>query len=244
MESVASKHIGVSVSSGQLRFALNRLWNPRTEKGLLAMLRKGDAVKLVAELLHEADKFFESVEAACEIMEQKRVEDSDSYGSRGRAASRRERIWTELRIRRPDLVKDNVTLSIQRLREAVSDLIKTSDDKDTGQELMECNRRLAELREGVATFLSQTAEDYVYWVERAGKTQKNLALNAAPIDVAEYLRRHLFRSDTSVVMTSATLATSTQQPQNPKPKVKSQTDDDETTRHYPLRTSQSALDYF
>jgi ATP-dependent DNA helicase DinG len=33
MESVASKHIGLSVSSGQLRYNLNRLWNPRTEKG-------------------------------------------------------------------------------------------------------------------------------------------------------------------------------------------------------------------
>jgi ATP-dependent DNA helicase DinG len=86
-------------------------------------------------------------------------------------------------------------------------LIKSSDDKDTGQELMECNRRLAELREGLATFLSQSAADHVYWVERAGKTQKNLTLNAAPIDVAEFMRRRLFESDTSVIMTSATLGT-------------------------------------
>ena len=38
----------------------------------------------------------------------------------------------------------------------------------------------------------------MYWVERGGKAQKNLALNAAPIDVADYLRRRLFESDTSV----------------------------------------------
>jgi ATP-dependent DNA helicase DinG len=112
-----------------------------------------------------------------------------------------------LRIRRPDLVQDNLTLPIQQLREAVSDLIKLSDDKETGQELTECNRRLLELREAVATFLSQSAEDYVYWVERTGKAQKNLALNAAPIDVAEFLRHRLFGSDTSVIMTSATLGT-------------------------------------
>ena len=43
-------------------------------------------------------------------------------------------------------------------------------------------------------------------MERTGKTQRNLALNAAPIDVAEYLRRRLFGSETSVIMTSATLA--------------------------------------
>jgi len=47
----------------------------------------------------------------------------------------------------------------------------------------------------------------VYWVERSGKAQRNLSLNAAPVDVAEYLRRRLFGSDTSVIMTSATLAT-------------------------------------
>src|SRR5258706_1654454 len=65
MESVASRHIGLSVSSGQVRYALNRLWNPRTEKGLLATLRKGNAVKLVADILSESDKIFENVEVAC-----------------------------------------------------------------------------------------------------------------------------------------------------------------------------------
>ena len=103
-------------------------------------------------------------------------------------------------------MKDNVTLPIQRLREAVSELVKTSDDKDIGQELIECNRRLGELKIEVAEFLSQQADDHVYWVERGGKTQRNLSLNAAPVDVAEFLRRRLFESDTSVVMTSATLA--------------------------------------
>ena len=70
MESVASRHIGLSVSSGQMRYALQRLWNPRTEKGLLATLRQGAAVKLVAELLREADKFFDEVETACEEIQQ------------------------------------------------------------------------------------------------------------------------------------------------------------------------------
>ncbi len=101
-----------------------------------------------------------------------------------------------------------MTLPIQRLREAVGELIQLTEDKDTGQELLECNRRLGELREEVAVFLSQSAEEHVYWVERAGKLQKNLALNAAPVDVAEFLRKRLFGSDTSIIMTSATLSIS------------------------------------
>ncbi len=207
VESVASRHIGLSVSNGQLRYTLQRLWNPRTEKGLLSLLRKGVAVNLVADLLREAENFFTEVEGACEDLIKNRKENSNEPETKY-AASKRNRDWSELRIRRPELVKDNVTLPIQRLREAVSQLIKVSEDKDTGQELMECNRRLADLREEVALFLSQSAEEYVYWVERGGKAQKNLTLNAAPIDVADFLRQRLFGADTSIVMTSATLATS------------------------------------
>jgi ATP-dependent DNA helicase DinG len=198
MEQVASRHIGLSVSSAQVRWSLNRLWNPKTEKGLLATLRQGSAVKLVSNILAESDQFFENVETACEEIRKSVKKDSFS------ADSKRE--WKELRIRRAELVKDNVTLPIQKLREAVSDLIKTSEDKEIGQELLECNRRLGELKIEVAEFLNQEADDHVYWVERGGKAQRTLSLNAAPVDVAEYLRRRLFETDTSVIMTSATLA--------------------------------------
>jgi len=212
MESVASRHIGLSVSSSQVRWSLNRLWNPKTEKGLLATLRKGGAVKLVAEILQESDKFFDSVESACEEIQATTPKSTYGGGDRKRA-------WTELRIRRAELVKDNVTLPIQRLREAVSELIKASDDKEIGQELIECNRRLGELKVEVAEFLNQSADDHVYWVERTGKSQRTLALNAAPVDVADYLRRRLFEADTSVIMTSATLAISAKAGEEAKPKV-------------------------
>jgi ATP-dependent DNA helicase DinG len=224
MENVASRHIGLSVSSGQVRWSLNRLWNPKTEKGLLATLRQGNAVKLVSDILSESDKFFENVEAACEEIRQ--------TVKKGAIGGDSKREWKELRIRRAELVQDNVTLPIQRLREAVSDLIKTSDDKEIGQELIECNRRLGELKVEVAEFLSQQADDHVYWVERAGKAQRNLSLNAAPVDVADFLRRRLFETDTSVIMASATLATSSG--------LKSEITN---LRSKPAKT-QSALSYF
>jgi ATP-dependent DNA helicase DinG len=220
MEHVASRHIGLSVSSGQVRYALNRLWNPRTEKGLLATLRQGKAVKLVADILSEADKFFTNVEATCDELS---TESTKSRFGGVENTSRRERKWLELRIRRAELVPDNVTLPIQRLREAVSELVKTSEDKEIGQELIECNRRLGELKMEVAEFLSQQAEDHVYWVERAGKAHQNLSLNAAPVDVADFLRRRLFESETSVIMTSATLATSAREVESSKSKAASST---------------------
>src|SRR5208337_2405612 len=114
--------------------------------------------------------------------------------------------WAEVRVRHCDVVQDNLTLSLQRVREEVSALIKIVNDKDTAQELTECNRRLEELRAAIADLLSQAAPDHVYWVERSGKTQRHLALHAAPIIVADFLRERLFARETSVVMTSVTLA--------------------------------------
>jgi len=233
IESVASKHIGLSVSSGQLRYNLNRLWNPRTEKGLLATLRRGAAAGLVADLLQEADAFFDRVEEACDEL------------NRGGAARGRER-WKELRIRRPDLVEDTVTLPIQRLRESLAELIKDSEDSEIGGELIECNRRLAELRLEVAEFLSQGADNHVYWVERAGKARQNLSLNAAPVDVAEFLRRRLFGCDTSVIMTSATLATALPGDPRPaqKPQAASRGADVAGGRTHPQNMAGPGLNYF
>jgi len=192
LEQVASRHIGVSVSSGALRFNLHRLWNPRTEKGLLATLRRGALVKHVSETLEEAEKLFGAVEAACDSQHEK--------------TPRRQRDWRELRIRQSDLVEDNVTLPLQRVRESMSRLIEETEDPETAAELIESNRRIAELRDAVSIFISQGAEDHVYWVERTGRLQRGLALNAAPIDIAEYLRGRVFHAGTSAIGTSATLA--------------------------------------
>jgi ATP-dependent DNA helicase DinG len=228
-----------------VRYSLNRLWNPKTEKGLLATLRQGKAVKLVAEILSESDKFFENVETACEEIQAEMKSSFAEGGSRGRSPHQSRREWKELRIRRAELVKDNVTLPIQRLREAVSDLIKTSDDKEIGQELIECNRRLGELKIEVAEFLSQQADDHVYWVERGGKSQRNLSLNAAPVDVAEFLRRRLFETDTSVIMTSATLATSAREVESSKLKgAGSPAVARKKTFNQQPSTSNSPLNYF
>ncbi len=208
VEHVASRHIGVSVSSGQIRYSLQRLWNPRNEKGLLATLRQGASVKQVAEVLTEADSFFNKVEQICDHL---RTEPTPSAAKKEprettNPVSASARPWSELRIRRPDLVEDTLTLPLTKLRDSLNTLIEGTEDKETGEELMECNRRISALREAVATFLKQDAEEHVYWVERGGRTTRNISLNAAPVDVAEFLRQRLFNSGTSVIMTSATLA--------------------------------------
>jgi ATP-dependent DNA helicase DinG len=208
VEQVASRHIGGSVSSAQIRYSLQRLWNPKTEKGLLALLRQGRAVSLVADVLNEAQNFFGNIESSCEELARKSRESIPNTS----------RQWSELRIRRPDLVPDNVTLPIHRLREALSEMIKLTEDKDTGQEILECNKRLTEIRDMISTFLTQREDDFVYWVERSGRHSHNLSLHAAPVDVAHFLRQRLFGADTSVIMTSATLSTGSAEADPNKPK--------------------------
>ena len=152
---------------------------------------------MVEEALEEAEKFFAAVEEACDRR----------FQARSREAGNRARSGMSCGFDIPNWCPDTLTLPMQDLREEIAEIVKQASDKDTAQELSECNRRLGELRDGlVAVFLNQSADRHVYWVERAGKTQQNLTLNAAPINVADFLRRRLFGADTSVIMTSATLA--------------------------------------
>jgi ATP-dependent DNA helicase DinG len=210
VEQVAARHIGLSLSSAQFRFNLQRLWNDQTGKGLLANLLQAKTVRLVGEAYERGREFFAAIEDACDALSRARRDPVPRGGDADLAtedsgSDARRRAWTELRIRRPDLVADTLTLPLARVREALSELIRVSEDADTGGELIECNRRIEEIREALAVFLTQSAEDHVYWVERGSRGAKNLVLNAAPIDVADFLRRRLFASDTSVILTSATL---------------------------------------
>jgi ATP-dependent DNA helicase DinG len=203
VEHVASRYIGASVSSGQIRFALHRLYNPNTEKGLLTQLRQGKSVELVGDLLKATTLFFQDLEETCDSLHRENADSARGGGEEGFS-----RKWSEMRVHKSDFVKDSISLPIQRLRENVCHLIDQTEDKDTGEELMDCNRRLAEVREDLAAFLTHDQEDHVYWIERAGKAMQNLSMHMAPVQVADFLRDRLFGSDTSIIMTSATLATS------------------------------------
>jgi ATP-dependent DNA helicase DinG len=185
VEAVAAKQIGLGISHAGLRHALQRLYHPRTKKGLWTVLRHGEGVRETTELLDEVDAFFE------------RVENSVDFKRGGR----------EARIRAPGLVSDTLARSLERLRGLVLDAAVTVDDDDmTRSELGDLGRRLLAAREGLATFLEQSADNHVYWVEKTGKSEQNLSLNAAPVDLAELLATMLFRDTSSVVMTSATLS--------------------------------------
>lgn len=200
IENVASRHTGLSYSVAQARFLLNRLWNPRTGKGLLRAVSASRIRDEVEDLSERIESFFLSVEEACDHIHRA------SHDNKSQYAPPHSREWKEIRIRRPDMVEDTVTLSAQRLRELIRELVESLDDKYMGDELREMSRRLLELRETIRVFLNQEDPGMVYWVTRSGVRQRTITLNSAPLNVGDYLERTLFRSETSVIMTSATLA--------------------------------------
>ena len=183
VEQVASKQIGYSVSQYGLRSTIQRLYNSRTRKGLFTVMRDAAGVRLAAELIDDVEKFFGAVE-------------SKSDFRKGR----------EFRVRDVDFVPDTITGRLTALQARIAELVKRTDDEILKAELQEFGRRTRDARDGIAIFLEQSAPEHVYWVERTGKTERFLALNAAPIDLAPVLRRMLFREDCCCVMTSATLA--------------------------------------
>src|SRR5438046_1008257 len=183
VEQVASKQIGIGVSQYGLRSTIQRLYNARTRKGLFTVMRDAVGVRLAAELIDEVDKFFSAVE-------------SKSNFRKGR----------EFRVRDVELVPDTITARLTALQARVADVVKRADDEILKVELQEFGRRIRDARDGISIFLEQSAPEHVYWVERTGRTERFLALNAAPIDLAPVLRRMLFRDNCCCVMTSATLA--------------------------------------
>jgi ATP-dependent DNA helicase DinG len=183
VERVASRQIGIGVSQYGLRSTIQRLYNARTRKGLFTMMRDAQGVRLAAELVDDAEKFFAAVESKCDF-------------NKGR----------EFRVRDVDLVPDTITGRLTALQARIAEAVKRSDDDFLKAELQEYGRRLRDNRRGITAFLEQNRPEHVYWVERAGKTAQFLTLNAAPIDVAPELRQMIFRDNCSCIMTSATLS--------------------------------------
>jgi ATP-dependent DNA helicase DinG len=183
VEQTASRQIGIGISQYGLRATVQRLYNARTKKGLFTVTRDAAGVTLAASLVDEIDAFFRSVDERCDFR-------------KGR----------EFRVRQAEFAPDTISGRLVALQARVAEVVKRNDDEFLKAELQELGRRIHDARVGIVTFLEQSAEGYVYWVERTGKTSQFLTLNAAPIDIAPVLRRMLFREDCSCVMTSATLA--------------------------------------
>src|SRR5213083_616576 len=127
VEQVASRQIGIGISQYGLRSTIQRLYNSRTRKGLFSVMRDAAGVRLAANLVDDAEKFFSAVESKCDF-------------KKGR----------EFRVRDVDLVPDTLTSRLATLQARIAEVSKRTDDEFLKAELQEYARRIRDVRAGIA----------------------------------------------------------------------------------------------
>lgn len=183
IEQVAAVQLGLRVSQAGLRFDLQRLYHPKTRKGLLKSFHKASAMMAVEDALIAADRFFHQ------------VGDVAKFGNFSK----------ESRVRQPELVSNTLASPLRNLWQEIDSIAEDVESETTRAELQDASRRLREAHGSVAVFLDQSTDDSVYWVERGGRDEHQYSLHAAPVNVADKLRPLLFSGAKRIVLTSATL---------------------------------------
>ncbi len=184
VEQVAAVQLGLRISQSGLKFDLQRLYNPRTRKGMLKAHRKASAMLAVEHSLVAAEKFFGSIGNAA------------TFGK-----------WSkEFRVRRPELVDNSLGGPLRDLWEEIDDLADDTESENSRAELQDAARKLREVHGAVGEFLDQKDEDCVYWVQKSGRDEDQFSCHGAPVNVADRLRPLLFSGKKCMVMASATLA--------------------------------------
>jgi ATP-dependent DNA helicase DinG len=185
LEAVAGDHLGLGITSGQIDYILNKLYNDRTNKGLLVQKSARQAQRLVAECRERAGDFFDSVDAWVE----------NHRGSNGR-------------VRKPGIVPNPLSEGLANLARSVREVADGIDVPEERQDFLAARDRLKGLAELVEDWRSQRMPEAVYWVERSYYRRfRRVKLAASPIDVGPALREALYDKVPTVVLTSATLAT-------------------------------------
>ncbi|MGA0845530.1 MAG: ATP-dependent DNA helicase [Luteolibacter sp.] len=184
IEQVAAMQLGIRISQSGLRFDLQRLYHPRTRKGLLKAFRKASALQSVQNALNASEAFFHDLSHAAK------------FG----------KISKEFRVREPEIVSNSMAQPLRELTREIEVLADDVEHEGTRSELMDAARRLRGVQAEIGAFLDQSEDDCVYWMQKTGQEDSQLSLHAAPVNVADRLRPLLFGPRKTLVMTSATLA--------------------------------------
>lgn len=187
VEDVAGEHFGLRLSEGSVRYNLRTLYDTKRGKGMLSVhgSAANDAIRDVIELGSVSDGFFERV-----------IRWQESAGrSNGR-------------VQQENVVQNDLSPKLRDLAMHLKELMAKLETEEEVNEVGAMAERISGMAQTVESILRQSIEDAVYWFEVSGRTPKRVSLHCAPINVAEGLKRHLFGKVRSVVLTSATMCTS------------------------------------
>ena len=185
LESVAGTHLGVTITSGQIDYVLSRLYNDRTNKGLLVHHRDGEAQQQVLRCRLRADDFFADVH-------QWLTERGPSNGRVGQA----------------EIVPNTLSPALASLAKQVKIRGNKISDDSQRQDFISAHDRLMALAGDLEVWQTQSQAESVYWIEESKNRRgyRRTLLSASPINIGPALREHLFDKVGSVILTSATLA--------------------------------------
>ena len=185
VEAVAAEHLGIGLSSNQIEYALNRLYNDRTQKGLLISTGLQSLQKQVDHCRVVADEFFANI-----------LDWRESAGPKnGRAAM-------------PLEIENRLSSALQDLGEGMKFEADRAPSDTDAQDLLAGHDRMLGLAGEVAAWNGQKVADSIYWVDvhHTRRGMPRVILAAGPLDVGPALREQLFGQVRTVVLTSATLA--------------------------------------
>jgi ATP-dependent DNA helicase DinG len=185
VESVAGDHLGIKVTSGSVDYVLNKLYNERTQKGLLVHHGLTREQQQVDRCRQQADVFF-----------------GDLFEWRTRHSPNNGRV-SEAGVIANHLSADLETLARQ-LKAAGGKLREESEQQD----FLAAHDRLMGLAGEIEMWRMQAQAGAVYWVESSYSRRgtPRLTLSAAPVDIGPAMREQLFDKVPTVILTSATLS--------------------------------------
>jgi len=192
LEQVAADHLGLSVTSGQIEYMLNKLHSDRTQKGLLVKLPISSVEALQAQ--HQAEQLVHRARhLGRDLFETLRAYQRTSGSKNGR-------------LRKPPDIVNEVSPVLKELAAQVIAISKPIQRDDQRIEFTAAAERCIGLANSLNSWLQQTAPDSVYWLEVSGPQQQRVRMVSAPVDVGPVLRDELFSKVKTAILTSATLA--------------------------------------
>lgn len=196
VEAVAGDHLGIRLTSGQFDYLLNKLYNERTQRGLLIAHDLRRLQSDVSRCRMAADELFADL-----------LDWWESTGARNG------------RVKQARVVKNGVSELLESLAGRLQHFGDGLDNESDAKDFQSAHDRLLVLSGTLRSWIDQSMENAVYWMERVAtrRGMDRVSLAAAPIDVGATLREELFQPQStnkkedpakprSVIMTSATLA--------------------------------------
>ncbi|HEV8604673.1 MAG TPA: helicase C-terminal domain-containing protein [Tepidisphaeraceae bacterium] len=188
VEDVAGEHFGLKISESGLRYQLRNLFDPRRGKGLLSTHGSyaQDAMNDIEELSSRLDRFFSWV-----IRWQQQ---------NGRSNGR---------VNQPHWLENDISPKLRDLSLHLKAMLTHIDSEEEMSELTAQAEKISITAQMLEVIVSQSLQETVYWIEVTQRSTQKISLHAAPINIGAGLKKNLFNKIKSVILTSATLCTST-----------------------------------